>query len=111
MYFSAIKRSIAALEEKKFYDVALLFMKASSYKNCSIVDGSGDGGRDVICERADLRIQLSIRADWENKINSEAKLTKDAGKRHFIYVTNKAISEIRKEQYFKDDYKFGSSVK
>ena len=63
MYFAALKRAIQALEEKRFYDIALMYLSACGYKELSIVDGTGDGGRDLICSRKDLRIQLSVRKD------------------------------------------------
>lgn len=92
MYFSALRRLISSVEEKMFYDVALIFLESQGYRSLSVVDGAGDGGRDVICSRADLRIQLSVRKDWQNKINAEAATTFKAGKRHFVYVTNRPIS-------------------
>lgn len=92
MIFSTLKRAIQALEEKSFYDIALLFLSAHGYKELSVVDGTGDGGRDVTCSLKDLRIQLSVRRDWQRKVNDESKLTLSAGKSHFIYVTNRQIS-------------------
>lgn len=50
MYFSGLHRAIKDLEEKKFYDIALLFLAAKGYQGLAIVDGAGDGGRDVTCE-------------------------------------------------------------
>lgn len=67
MYFSGLKRAIQDIEEKKFYDIALIFLESEGYKSVSIIDGKGDGGRDVTCSRNDLRIQLSIRKDWQKK--------------------------------------------
>lgn len=99
MIFPTLKRAIQAREEKGFYDVALLFLGAHGYKDLSIVDGTGDGGRDVTCSIKDLRIQLSVRKDWENKINDESKLTKAAGKSHFIYVTNRSISPADQAEF------------
>lgn len=92
MYFSALRKLIGSVEETKFYDVAILFLEAQRYRDLAIIDGPGDGGRDVICSRADLRIQLSVRKDWEKKINQEAATTKAKGLRHLIYVTNRHIS-------------------
>ena len=92
MYFSALRKLIGSAEEVRFYDVAILYLGAQRYRDLSIVDGSGDGGRDVTCSRSDLRIQLSVRRDWENKINEEAAKTAAAGVKHLIYVTNRAIS-------------------
>lgn len=98
--YPALKRAIQALEEKAFYQIALMYLTAIGYKEVSIVDGTGDGGRDVLCSRTDLRIQLSVRKDWEAKINAESKMTKAAGKHHFVYVTNRVISDAD-EQAFK----------
>lgn len=92
MYFSALRKLIGSVEETKFYDVAILFLEAQRYRNLSIIDGAGDGGRDVTCSRADLRIQLSVRKYWEKKVNQEAATTKAKGLRHLIYVTNRHIS-------------------
>jgi hypothetical protein len=100
MYYPALKRAIQALEEKAFYQIALMYLTAIGYRDVSIIDGPGDGGRDVVCSRTDLRIQLSVRKDWENKINSESKITKAAGKHSFVYVTNRVIAD-GEEQMFK----------
>ena len=67
MYFSGLKRAIQNVEEKIFYDVALLFLKCEGYKELEIVDGKNDGGRDILCSHKDLHIQLSIRKDWDKK--------------------------------------------
>ncbi len=99
MLFPTLKRAIQALEEKGFYDIALLFLGVHGYKNLSIVDGTGDGGRDVICSLEDLRIQLSVRKDWLTKVNDESSLTKAKGKSHFIYVTNRAISPAEQTEF------------
>lgn len=110
MYFSGLRRSIQSLEEKKFYDIAIHFLETEGYQDLSIVDGSGDGGRDVVCSRQDMRIQLSIRKQWQQKINDEAKKTFDAGKRHFIYVTNAAIRQLDQEEFFSETYKYKGEV-
>jgi hypothetical protein len=99
MIVPTLKRAIQALEEKGFYDIALLFLSAHGYKDLSVVDGTGDGGRDVTCSLKDLRIQLSVRKDWLKKINDESKLTKDSGKSHFIYVTNRPISPAEQTEF------------
>lgn len=99
MIVPTLKRAIQALEEKRFYDIALLFLSAHGYKDLSVVDGTGDGGRDVTCSLKDLRIQLSVRKDWQTKINSESNLTKAAGKTHFIYVTNRQIQPAEKDAF------------
>lgn len=105
MYYSGLKKIIQGLEEKKFYDIAIMFLDCKGYKDLSIVDGSGDGGRDVICSRTDLRIQLSVRKDWKLKINQEAATTLISGKRHFIYVTNRQIREAELTHFLTHDYK------
>lgn len=105
MYFSGLRRAIQDVEEKKFYDVALLFLQSEGYRELSIIDGTGDGGRDVSCSRTDLRIQLSVRKDWENKINNEADATRTAGKRHLIYITNRLIRDTELANFRKDKYK------
>ena len=87
MYLPALKTAIQHLEEKRFYDVALMYLRVLGYQELSMVDGTGDGGRDVICSRKDLRIQLSVRKDWEKKINEEAGLTDSAGHHHFMYLS------------------------
>jgi hypothetical protein len=110
MYFTTLKRAIQALEEKRFYDVALLYLTAFGYKELSIVDGTGDGGRDVICSRKDLRIQLSVRKDWEVKVNHESELTKSAGKHHFVYVTNRQILEVEEQRFLTTKHKNSGDV-
>ncbi|HEY8124324.1 MAG TPA: restriction endonuclease [Methylocystis sp.] len=105
MYFAALKTAIQYVEEKRFYDVALMYLAQRGYQNLSIVDGAGDGGRDVTCSREDLRIQLSVRKDWETKINEEAFKTCEAGKRHLIFVTNRSISPDAEQRFLNNDYR------
>lgn len=105
MYFSALKTAIQNLEEKRFYDVALMYLEQRGYQDLSIVDGTGDGGRDVVCSRDDLRIQLSVRKDWETKINDEALKTLESGKRHLIFVTNRPIGPDAEQQFLDTGYK------
>ncbi|WP_286902883.1 hypothetical protein [Pseudomonas sp. UBA2628] len=105
MYFSGLRRAIQDVEEKKFYDVSLLFLESEGYKELSVIDGTGDGGRDVICSRTDLRIQLSVRKDWENKINDEADVTRAASKRHLIYITNRPIRDTDLNAFKKNNYR------
>lgn len=104
MYFSGLRRAIQDIEEKKFYDIALLFLQGEGYKDISIIDGTGDGGRDVSCSRSDLRIQLSVRKDWEKKINSEATATRSANKRHLIYITNRLIRDVELAAFRSERY-------
>lgn len=99
MIVPTLKRAIQAREEKGFYDIALLFLSAHGYKDLSVVDGPGDGGRDVTCALKDLRIQLSVRKDWLAKVNDESKLTKSAGKSHFVYITNRPISPSEQTEF------------
>lgn len=110
MYFSGLKRAIQDIEEKKFYDIALIFLESEGYKSVSIIDGKGDGGRDVTCSRNDLRIQLSIRKDWQKKINSEAAITLQAEKRHFIYITNRVIRDTELDDFLTNDYTHSGEV-
>lgn len=111
MYFSTLKKRIQSLEEKKFYDVSLFFLETSGYAECSIIDGTGDGGRDVECRsRPDLRIQLSVRRDWENKLNEEAKNTFESKKRHLIYITNRPISDQDFADFLNKNYKYKAQV-
>lgn len=110
MYLPAIKTAIQNLEEKKFYNVALMYLERLGYKELSVVDGASDGGRDVVCSRDDLRIQLSVRKDWEKKINEEAANTKNAGRRHLIYVTNRIISPTTEQYYFERIYGYKGEV-
>ncbi|MDA0574508.1 hypothetical protein [Burkholderia gladioli] len=110
MYFSAIKKGIGSVEEKIFYNVALLFLSAKGYKDLEIIDGKGDGGRDVKCSRSNIRIQLSVMANWRAKLNKEAKTTKDAGVTHFLYVTNRLITEGIRNSFFDNEYKLQGEV-
>lgn len=105
MYFSGLHRAIKDLEEKKFYDIALLFLAAKGYQHLAIVDGSGDGGRDVTCSWEHIRIQLSVQKNWESKINKEADAAKQAGRKHFIYVTNRRIRDVERETFIQSKYK------
>lgn len=104
MYFSALRRTIQSLEEKIFYDIALMFLEVLGYKDLSIVDGPGDGGRDVVSSRTDLRIQLSVRRDWERKINEEAETTRLSGRRHLVFITNRQISPARENEFLTSEY-------
>ena len=110
MYYSGLFKTIKDLEEKKFYDIALLFLTAKGYPNLVIVDGTGDGGRDVTSSWSHIRIQLSVRKDWENKINHEAKLTLDKGAKHFIYVTNRRIYDHEKDLFIQNSFKCKGQV-
>lgn len=105
MYFSGLHRAIRDLEEKKFYDIALLFLSCKGYQDLAIIDGTGDGGRDVTCSWEHLRIQLSVQKNWEAKINKEAEATRLAGKMHFIYVTNRRIRDNEWEEFLQSRYK------
>lgn len=91
MTFTVLRKAINGLEEKLFYDIALLYLQANNYQELSIVDGPRDGGRDVICSRKDLHIQLSVRKDWQNKINEESDKALARGKSHLMYITNRLI--------------------
>ena len=106
MYYSGLYKTIRDLEEKKFYDIALLFLSSKGYPDLVIVDGTGDGGRDVTSSWSHLRIQLSVRRDWGNKINSEAKLSIDKGAKHFIYVTNRRINDHDRDQFLQNNFQF-----
>lgn len=110
LYLPAIKTAIQNLEEKKFYGVALMYLERLGYKELSVVDGTGDGGRDVTCSRDDLRIQLSVRKDWQKKINEEAANTKNAGRRHLIYVTNRIINPTAEQDFFEHTYAYKGEV-
>jgi len=110
MYYAALKRLISSVEEKLFYDVCLLFLQSQGYRRVSIVDGAGDGGRDVVSERQDLRIQLSVRRDWEAKINQEAATALAAGDRHLIYITNRVISPEAEADFIANRYKLAGDV-
>lgn len=110
MYYSGLYKTIRDLEEKKFYDIALLFLSSKGYPDLEIIDGTGDGGRDVKSSWEHLRIQLSVRKDWENKINHEAKLSNEIGVKHFIYVTNRRIKDHEREVFLQDKFKFKGKV-
>jgi hypothetical protein len=110
MYYSGLYKTIRDLEEKKFYDISLLFLSSKGYPDLEIIDGTGDGGRDVKSSWEHLRIQLSVRKDWENKINHEAKLSNESGIKHFIYVTNRRIKDHEREAFLQDKFKFKGEV-
>ncbi|WP_304028962.1 hypothetical protein [Methyloversatilis discipulorum] len=92
------------MEEKKFYDIALVFLSAKGYPDLSIVDGSGDGGRDVTSSWGHIRFQLSVQKDWQKKLNKEATATKRAGRHHFVYITNRRIRDNEREQFIQSEY-------
>jgi len=110
MYFPALFKAIQALEEKSFYDVAIMCLEQLGYRDLSIVDGPGDGGRDVVCSRPDIRIQLSVRKTWGKKINDEASNTINSGRRHFVYVTNRTISPDDQDEYLDTKYNYKGIV-
>lgn len=110
MYFSGLYKTIRDLEEKKFYDIALLFLSSKGYPDLVIVDGTRDGGRDVASSWSHIRIQLSVRKDWENKVNFEAKSTFDKGAKHFIYVTNRRINEHDRDQFIQNKFRLKGQV-
>ena len=110
MYFPALNTAIQHLEEKLFYDVALMYLSVLGYRELRMVDGSGDGGRDVICSRTDLRIQLSVRKDWENKINDEADTTANAGHHHLLYITNRPITPDAEQGFLQSKFKHKGDV-
>ena len=87
-----------------------MYLERLGYKELSVVDGTGDGGRDVTCSRDDLRIQLSVRKDWDRKINEEAANTKSAGLRHLIFVTNRIISPADEQDFFERTYGYKGEV-
>ena len=87
-----------------------MYLSVLGYKELSVVDGKGDGGRDVTCSREDLRIQLSVRKDWDNKVNEEAHNTTNAGCRHLIYVTNRNISPEMEQDFLQTKYKHKGDV-
>lgn len=87
-----------------------MYLERLGYKELSVVDGTGDGGRDVTCSRDDLRIQLSVRKDWQKKINEEAANTKNAGRRHLIYVTNRIINPTAEQDFFEHTYAYKGEV-
>ncbi|WP_294250345.1 hypothetical protein [uncultured Sphingomonas sp.] len=90
--------------------MAILYLSVQRYRELSIVDGTGDGGRDVVCSRKDLRIQLSVRKDWENKINEEAANAASLGQSHLLYVTNRTIMPRAEEAFRASKYKFSGQV-
>lgn len=110
MYLPALKNAIQHVEEKVFYQVALMYLMTLGYQDVSIVDGTGDGGRDVTCSRDDLRIQLSVRKDWGKKINEEAQNTLDSNCRHLIYVTNKIISPSAEQEFLQGKYEHKGDI-
>jgi hypothetical protein len=110
MYFSGLRKLIGSAEEVRFYDVAILYLSAQRYRDLAIVDGAGDGGRDVVCSRKDLRIQLSVRRDWQNKINEEAAKTAKLGLKNLIYVTNRSISTQAEEAFRASKFLYAGDV-
>lgn len=110
MYLPALKNAIQNLEEKQFYDIALMYLSTLGYKELSMVDGTGDGGRDVICSRDDLRIQLSVRKDWQRKINEEAGNAKKSNHHHLIYVTNKIVSPDAEQEFLQSSYAYRGEI-
>lgn len=110
MYLPVIRKAIGVLEEKAFYQIATLYLEGLGYTGLSVIDGPGDGGRDVISDRNDLVIQLSVRKDWENKVNDEAARAKSQGLKHIVYITNRAISQSAEQDFLTSKYKFAGDV-
>ncbi|NIY98921.1 MAG: restriction endonuclease [Oceanospirillaceae bacterium] len=110
MYLPVIRKAIGVLEEKAFYQIATLYLEGLGYTGLSVVDGPGDGGRDVISDRNDLIIQISVRKDWENKVNDEAAHAKSQGLKHVVYITNRAISQSAEQDFLTSKYKFAGDV-
>lgn len=110
MYLPVIRKAIISLEEKSFYQVAILYLEGLGYTGLSVVDGPGDGGRDVISDRNDIIIQLSVRRDWEIKINAEAASAKGKGLNHIVYVTNRVISRADEQEFLTEKYKLAGEV-
>ena len=108
MYFSGLYKTLRDLEEKKFYDIALLFLSIKGYPNLEIIDGKGDGGRDVSSSWNHIRIQLSVK-DWEKKINHEASLAVSANSNHSIYVTNRRIN-IMRDKFLQEEFKHKGKI-
>lgn len=101
MTFRALQNMIESVDETQFYDVALFFLTALGYQNPTIVDGPYDGGRDVVCDRSDLRIQLSVQRKWEEKIEKEAATALRLGRRSLIYVCNRRLSQVARDKFWK----------
>ncbi len=110
MYFSGLYKTLRDLEEKKFYDIALLFLTIKGYPNLEIIDGKGDGGRDVRSSWDHIRIQLSVRKDWEQKINHEASLAVSANSNHFLYVTNRRINDHDRDKFLQEEFKYKGKI-
>ncbi|AUO65393.1 TPA: hypothetical protein JAN03_01395 [Citrobacter freundii] len=110
MYYSGLYKTLRDLEEKKFYDIALLFLTIKGYPNLEIIDGTGDGGRDVRSSWDHIRIQLSVRKDWEKKINHEALLTSSTNSKHFIYVTNRRIKDHERDKFLQEEFKYKGQI-
>ncbi|MFV6088077.1 hypothetical protein ACNPC3_22960 [Klebsiella pneumoniae] len=110
MYFSGLYKTLRGLEEKKFYDIALLFLSIKGYPDLEIIDGKGDGGRDVRSSWNHIRIQLSVRKDWEQKINHEASLAASANRNHFIYVTNRRINDHERDKFLQEEFKYKGKI-
>ncbi|WP_320175353.1 hypothetical protein [Maridesulfovibrio sp.] len=110
MLFSTLKTAIQHTEEKRFYDVATLYLRAKGYADIAVVDGPRDGGVDVTCSKEHVRIQLSVRKDWQNKINDEAQKTLSADKHHFVYITNKNISPDEEAKFLINKFKYKNEV-
>ncbi|MFM5916735.1 MAG: restriction endonuclease [Novosphingobium sp.] len=100
MNFRSLDRLVQSADEADFYAVALYFLEALGYRNPTIVDGPYDGGRDVVCDRSDLRIQLSVQRKWEDKLRREAGAALSEGKRHLIFVTNRRITQAARTAFF-----------
>ncbi len=81
-----------------------MYLEQLGYRELRISDGPGDGGRDVTCSRDDLQIQLSVRKDWDKKINEEADGARQRNRRHLIYVTNRFISPDAEQEFREGKY-------
>ena len=94
-------------DHRDFEHLCSSLLAGEGYPGIDPLGGTGDGGRDAIV-RADpegrrIIFAYTVRADWENKLNSDCDRVKEL--RHnpdfFVFVCNAALSATQKDRAHK----------
>lgn len=102
MSYSSLVKCIRAATVSQFYDVCIVFLSARGFKDLKVVDGPGDGGRDVTCSQKDLCIQLSTQNRWQSKVRSEVLRAKQKNISNLVFISSQIISPSAEESFRQD---------